>query len=563
MDLCQYLLTPHERPSQQPARHNSPVHHHQYRQTINTLDPRLAQRAHTTPAILPNHNQPIDRTIHLRNEIGSLNNGWQQLQQQPQQHLQGQQQRLQDQVITREQVINGLTAYPDILVAILRSGHIPNRTQSATRALEQHSNTLPLTPRPTLTSAQQINENPFSDSAIPSSPPQATQPPRFPKRLCFWYYHQGNCTNDPSSPTYDGSSRPCPFLHSTEGMQEVKVQPGKESWHRQLGDCGLELCKFSSNYKFKDELEAEEQRKKSFREQRKERKKEKRRSGVVQGVDGKDGDGVSEPRAEHQDVMGTASSILLLQEQNIPDIAPTNSTSTTPTIPTSPRAGRYAKGSRFSQTSVSSATPTPSTLKRKASAPSSQNTPTPASKKVKTSASMPSTQIDPQPASTTPLSKHATRRLKRTKASQPLTNGTSSIPSTTLKPLDIIPYTTNHTHPSVSRSDHSKPHHQTCFAWYHDQCPYSGKAGKKGKKCAELHALTDPPSFVIAPEGYVHEGGVCGRDWCGGDWRGKEGEIEGEGVEDDGEIEEADRGLETDEDEEMQEVDDGEGSPLP
>ena len=27
---------------------------------------------------------------------------------------------------------------------------------------------------------------------------------------------------------------------------------------------------------------------------------------------------------------------------------------------------------------------------------------------------------------------------------------------------------------------------------------------------------------MVAPPGFVHEGGVCGLEWCGGDWRGVE-----------------------------------------
>jgi hypothetical protein len=324
-------------------------------------------------------------------------------------------------------------------------------------------------------------------------------------------------------------------------MKEVKVQPGKESWHKQLGDCGLELCKFSSNYKYKDELEVEEQRKKFFKERRKERKREKRRSGAVEGVHGKHSDGISEPRAEHQDIMDTSSqSILLPQKQNTPDTAPVNSNSTTSAIPTSPRAGRYAEGSRFQQTSVFSATPIPSTIKRKASAPSSQNTPTPASKKHKTSALVPPFQAEPGPASATSLSKHAARRFKST-------NKTLSATPTAPKPLDIISHTSYIAHPTVQPKEHKKPHHQTCFAWYHDEC------SKKGKKCKDLHALTDPPSFVVAPERYVHEAGVCGRDWCAGDWRAEECE---EQIEDEIEDEIEDSGREGEGERDDHETDD-------
>jgi hypothetical protein len=95
-------------------------------------------------------------------------------------------------------------------------------------------------------------------------------------------------------------------------------------------------------------------------------------------------------------------------------------------------------------------------------------------------------------------------------------------------PLDIVSnipssISTSHTTPPYTSLSHakpskSKPSQQTCFMWYHDSCP------KKGKKCADLHALTDPPSYVVAPGGYVHEGEVCGRDWCAGDWRGEDEE---------------------------------------
>ncbi|KAG9521888.1 hypothetical protein KCV07_g3351, partial [Aureobasidium melanogenum] len=76
----------------------------------------------------------------------------------------------------------------------------------------------------------------------------------------------------------------------------------------------------------------------------------------------------------------------------------------------------------------------------------------------------------------------------------------------------------------VKASQHSKIH-ATCFAWYHVFCPFGNKnVGKdnskresgdkdnngnkkkqKGKnKCKYLHALTEPPSYVQPPRGYVH-----------------------------------------------------------
>ncbi|KAH0029263.1 hypothetical protein KCU78_g3400, partial [Aureobasidium melanogenum] len=81
----------------------------------------------------------------------------------------------------------------------------------------------------------------------------------------------------------------------------------------------------------------------------------------------------------------------------------------------------------------------------------------------------------------------------------------------------------------VKASQHSKIH-ATCFAWYHGFCPFGNKkeVGKKDKdnnngkkngnkdnngkkqkqkgknKCRYLHALTEPPSYVQPPRGYVH-----------------------------------------------------------
>ena len=58
---------------------------------------------------------------------------------------------------------------------------------------------------------------------------------------------------------------------------------------------------------------------------------------------------------------------------------------------------------------------------------------------------------------------------------------------------------------------------------------------------------------MVAPRGFVHEGGVCGLEWCGGDWRGVEEEIGDGGAEEDGQEE-----REGEEDETVEETDDGE-----
>lgn len=89
------------------------------------------------------------------------------------------------------------------------------------------------------------------------------------------------------------------------------------------------------------------------------------------------------------------------------------------------------------------------------------------------------------------------------------------------KPLDVIPYTTSlqHSTPGVKASELHNKIHATCFLWYHGLCPK-----KKGKYCKYLHDLTSPPSYVQPPRWYVHGGHgeegqkCCKRDWCPGDW---------------------------------------------
>ncbi|KAK3697307.1 hypothetical protein LTR37_017540 [Vermiconidia calcicola] len=49
---------------------------------------------------------------------------------------------------------------------------------------------------------------------------------------------------------------------------------------------------------------------------------------------------------------------------------------------------------------------------------------------------------------------------------------------------------------------------QTCFFWYHGKC--------RRIRCSMRHELTDPPSMVQPPPGYVHRK-QCGLQWCPGD----------------------------------------------
>jgi hypothetical protein len=542
MDLRQYLIAPHERFLRQ---HDNPISDRQQQPAMRTLDSRLRPIAVTNSASLLNHDQPPFSNTRSRIEIGHYDERSQLSQQQPQQNLP-------DGVVTREQVIRGLTAYPDILAAILRSNHILDRTSSDTKSSRRHIDTPFAISQVASPPAQQINAtNPFQQTtrisaptaaSLPALPPTSTTP-----LLCFWYYHRGHCVNDPTSPTYKASDRPCPFLHSTEGMQEIRVQPGKETWHRRIGDCGLELCRFSSNYKHIGEVELSLQQKKDYRKWKSEVKRQARVTSLteegtaIEDWDERNSGEGSTRRGEEQGVSSSLQSSIPRGEQNNQDTTPTTHS---PVIPTSPKAGRYAKGSRAQQTSTLTPTSTASTLKRKVPSHSNQDPPTPTPKKLRTSPSIQTTTSGSILSSSLipPLTKSAAKRLKRlaktaidkssprTQSSVISPHGFDTVLSMTMKPCDIFPYTTSPPSnptilpPSLFHSNKS-PAAKTCFAWYHNTCP------KNGKKCKDLHALTQPPSFVVTPEGYVHEEGVCGRDWCSGDWRGEVGDGIGEGFE--------------------------------
>ncbi|KAG9671961.1 hypothetical protein KCU99_g7360, partial [Aureobasidium melanogenum] len=110
-----------------------------------------------------------------------------------------------------------------------------------------------------------------------------------------------------------------------------------------------------------------------------------------------------------------------------------------------------------------------------------------------------------------------------------LTTTTIPLPSSFQFYTSSIPSKPQH---CVKASQHSKIH-ATCFAWYHGFCPFGNKGGggggwgskdkgdtdnngnkdnngkkkkQKGQKnkCRYLHALTEPRSYVQPPRGYVH-----------------------------------------------------------
>ena len=56
-----------------------------------------------------------------------------------------------------------------------------------------------------------------------------------------------------------------------------------------------------------------------------------------------------------------------------------------------------------------------------------------------------------------------------------------------------------------------------CFFWYHGRCARSLDT-RANYHCAFKHALTDSPSMVQPPPGYVHSE-PCGLPWCPGDAR--------------------------------------------
>lgn len=53
---------------------------------------------------------------------------------------------------------------------------------------------------------------------------------------------------------------------------------------------------------------------------------------------------------------------------------------------------------------------------------------------------------------------------------------------------------------------------ETCFFWYHRTC-------QRGIQCNMLHALTNPPTLVQPPPGFVHFRGPCELKLCPGDYK--------------------------------------------
>lgn len=411
MDLRQYLIPPHEQPRQQASHHGTVDLDHQHH--------------FTQPQ--PQH-QAQHRSQHQSQEQGET--------------------------FTREQVISGLAAYPDLLASILRSGNLPTKVQD-----EKHH--------------EATETRPFT----PSGARKASN------KLCFWYYHTGDCTSDPLSLNYNGG-RVCSDLHALNGGQELRLHQGPWQWHKRFGNCGLELCRFSSNFKYRKDYQT----------------KLARGPNAVEG----------EARAA---IPGSAAAIED-QEGNIKD---------TTLVPTSPRAGRHGKGQRLQlqqyQCHATATTPLP--LKRKASVLSSMATtdPTSSVKKARTSGVLTQSLITSSeytPISTpTQPSRSPKNSAKPTAKPGKATQKAKGEALATAKPLEIITYTLpSGSHRGIPRSSHRKAFDATCFAWYHGKCPH------RGSECRYLHALTQPPSFVQPPRGFVHaaEGVKCTRDWCPGDW---------------------------------------------
>ncbi|KAG9849762.1 hypothetical protein KCU98_g4660, partial [Aureobasidium melanogenum] len=86
--------------------------------------------------------------------------------------------------------------------------------------------------------------------------------------------------------------------------------------------------------------------------------------------------------------------------------------------------------------------------------------------------------------------------LTTTTSSPSLVSSPSSSSSPQLYTISLQ----NKHHGIPASSLRKKGLHQTCFLWYHGICPK-----KKGKYCEYLHALTEPPSYVQPPRGYVHD----------------------------------------------------------
>lgn len=60
-----------------------------------------------------------------------------------------------------------------------------------------------------------------------------------------------------------------------------------------------------------------------------------------------------------------------------------------------------------------------------------------------------------------------------------------------------------------------RDNNETCFFWYHGRCSRALDV-RNNYQCDFRHALTDPPTMVQPPPGYVHKK-PCGLEWCPGD----------------------------------------------
>ena len=70
----------------------------------------------------------------------------------------------------------------------------------------------------------------------------------------------------------------------------------------------------------------------------------------------------------------------------------------------------------------------------------------------------------------------------------------------------------------LDASNVTEQEEETCFFWYHGRCSRSLGA-RNNYQCSHSHELTDPPTMVRPPPGFVHSKS-CGLEWCPGDGGG-------------------------------------------
>lgn len=282
------------------------------------------------------------------------------------------------------------------------------------------------------------------------------------EEICFFFYHYGDCKKDPAR--VKPNEKPCTFSHS-QPLPNSRIQIVKRKFHK--GSCHLPLCPYKDGGGFTTEVQAKiannQQKGGKENAKRAEKRLESKHSGEVSDIAAKTPEIKQSKRAAKRlknKQMEEATAIAAKK----PEIK--QSRRATPTAP---------KKTRDKQTEQ----PVASEHNRKKRRYYTEHDPgrPPASVEKRVRMSYDDLYDDP----------------KDNRIVSPLPE---------VQP-EVQPGAEVDQDPEVGR---------TCFFWYHGFCQRT--TWKRG--CPLKHALTDPPSMVFPPPGFVHRE-PCGLQWCAGD----------------------------------------------